>query len=246
MAALKRVMWPTVWMLAALALMLGLGAWQMQRKAWKEGLIARIEARVKAEPVSLDEAIWQLQSTGDIEYLRVRVRGTFRHDKEMNLYAPEGGSGWQIFTPMQVPHLGALIVDRGFVPDAFRAPESRKAGLIAGETEVIGLARVPGVKGAFVPPNEPAKNIWYWRDLQAMLAAEQGAVRGGDRPWVPFFLDAQAEPANPGGWPKGGTTLVSLPNRHLEYAVTWYGLALALLGVYAVFVRGRLKDKPED
>lgn len=240
---MRKILWPTVWMLLGVALLLGLGSWQMQRKAWKEALIARIAARTTAEPVPLQSALEEWQRTQDVEYLRVKFRGRFFHDKEMYLYAPsERGPGWQVFTPMLVPDAGMLIVNRGFVPDELRSPTRRSAGQLDGNVDVIGLARGPSQRTAFVPANEPDRNIWYWRDLPTMLATAMGAGRQSGQPAVPFLVDAELQPLNPGGWPKGGTTLLTLTNRHLEYALTWYGLALALIGVYALFIRNLLNS----
>jgi surfeit locus 1 family protein len=65
---------------------------------------------------------------------------------------------------------------------------------------------------------------------------------------VPFIVDAELDPGLPGGFPKGGVTRLELPNRHLEYALTWYGLAAALVAVFAAFAVTRWRqpdlDKP--
>ena len=80
--------------------------------------------------------------------------------------------------------------------------------------------------------------MWFWRDFEGMIDA---AFRAGSRPTevIPLFIDAEG--AAPGGWPKGGVTELKLPNRHLEYALTWFGLAVALLAIFAVYVAGRLR-----
>jgi len=101
------------------------------------------------------------------------------------------------------------------------------------------LARKPEMAGAFTPPNDAAKNVWYWRDLPAMAAAALGS---NDARLVPFVIDAELEPRNLGGWPRGGVTRLELPNRHLEYALTWYGLAAALVGVFAAFAVTRWRQ----
>lgn len=236
----RRLLWPTLLMLAALAVLVGLGTWQLNRKTWKDGLLARMAARTQAKPISLDEALAVWRQTGDVEYVKVRVKGRFMHARERLLYAPDQklGPGVHVYTPLVLSDGAVLMVNRGYVPDRLRDAATRKDGLAEGEVEVEGLLRASGEKGAFTPDNEPARNRWYWRDLGAML----GSVSEGRRqPWVPFFLEAN-DAAVPGGWPRGGVTLVSLPNRHLEYAFTWYGLALTLIGVYAAFVWSRRAD----
>jgi len=114
------------------------------------------------------------------------------------------------------------------------------AGQLDGEVTLTGLVRRPTPRGTFTPASEPARNLFYWPDYPAMLASVPEAGRG-DLSAVPFFIEADAEPANPGGFPRGGVTRLSLPDRHLEYALTWYGLALTLIGVFFAFARTRLR-----
>jgi surfeit locus 1 family protein len=131
-------------------------------------------------------------------------------------------------------------VNRGFVPDALRNPTQRAAGQIAGATTVRGLARLTSPPAAFTPDNDPTRNIWYRRDVRELDAS---AFRDNSAS-APFVIEAEALEV-PGGWPKGGVTRVSLPNRHLEYALTWWGLAGTLLAVYAAFVIGRLRRRED-
>jgi len=231
------LLWPTVAMLAALAILLGLGTWQLQRKAWKEGLLSDINARTMAEPISLDDAMRRWRAGDDLEYVRVRVAGRFRHARERFYYAPgKDGPGFHVYTPLETAAGPIVFVNRGFVPEHFKDQVGRRDGLPAGETVVIGLLRAPGVRGAFTPANDPKGNLWFWRDLAGMADSALGAEATRA---APFFLDAEAQPGET--WPKAGVTRLGLPNRHLEYALTWYGLALALIGVYSVFIVGRMR-----
>jgi surfeit locus 1 family protein len=234
----RRLLWPGVMTLVGLAILIGLGTWQLERRAWKEGLIAAIEARTKAEPVSLTEALARLGAQGDVEYTRVKARGKFLHDREQYFYAPDAalGPGYHVYTPFEpAGETSIVFVNRGFVPEALKDPAKRMPGQIEGEIELMGLLRMPGTKGTFTPDNEPQHNLWYWRDLDGLIRAAFGA---GDRSRVPVFVDAEA--AAPGGWPKGGATRLELPNRHLEYAITWFGLAAALIAVFAAYAVPRL------
>ena len=249
---------PTLMTLVMLPVLIGLGTWQLNRKAWKEDLIEKLAARPKAEPVSLQAALEQFQKTGEAEYVRVRVKGIFDHANERHLYAPTQDSlGWNIFTILRTegPKSYLIYVNRGWVPDKLKDPASRPDGQVADVVTITGLLRAPEVKGRFTPQNDPKNNRWYsrvpsdmqWNDLP--LEQRQRLLQEAKYQSVaPFSLDAEAEPANPGGWPKGGATFVQLSNRHLEYAVTWYGTALTLLGVFIVFARQRLTqisgDKP--
>jgi surfeit locus 1 family protein len=212
-------------------------------------LIAKIEVRRTAEPVSYPEALSELLKTGDVEYLRVRVKGTFDYSHERHLYAPTtAAQGWHIYTLLRPDGgLPPFFVNRGWVPDTLKDPSKRAEGQVAGPVGVTGLVRPPEVKGFFTPENDYAGNRWYWRDLDAMRWGPQGPPSPLEfnaeksQAYAPFSLDADALPENPGGWPKGGTTQINLPNSHLQYVVTWYGLALTLIGVFAAFARQRLK-----
>lgn len=224
----------TLLAVAGVTMLIGLGTWQLQRLAWKQGLIERIEARAQGDPVPLAAALRRWSRTGDIEYLRVRMSGTFDHGSERHLYTVvEGKPGWRIITPLTTTENAIVMIDRGYVPPSLKESESRAAGQIRGVVTITGLARAPGRQNAFTPASDPADNIWYWRDLAGMAASILDTA-GRDK-LAPFFVEADAIPV-PGGWPKGGVTRVKFANRHLEYAVTWYGLAVALLAVYGAII----------
>ena len=229
-------LWPLALGLSAIAFLLALGTWQMQRKAWREGLSARISARVNQPPMPLAEALEQ--SGGTLEYLRVRVRGTFLHGAEQFLWEPDPrlGPGYDIVTPLRLGDGRFILVNRGYVTEAQKAPSARAQGQIAGEVEIVGLLREAPVRGTFDPDRDSRTGVWHWRDLDGMTRAALGAEAGKASR---LFLDVDAAPANAVGWPRGGATRIVIPNRHLEYALTWYGLAGTLVAVLAVFLIGR-------
>jgi len=236
------LVWPTLAALAGLAVLVSLGTWQLQRRQWKAELIAKMVARTRAEPVDLARALDSARRGADIDYLHVTARGRFHHDKERYLYAPaKAGLGWHVYTPLETEPGRIIWVNRGFVPDARKVPATRADGLLPGEVEVRGLVREPAGRGLFTPDNDAARNLWYWPDPAAMSAS---AFAAGSIATAPFTIDADAAPAPPGGLPQGGTTRLDLPNRHLEYALTWFGLALTLAGVYAAFAASRLRTRP--
>jgi surfeit locus 1 family protein len=234
----KGLLWPGVMAIAALVLLVSLGNWQMRRLAWKEGLIGAIAERTHAAPVTLAAIEARAAEGGDPDYARVKVEGRLRNDHELYFYAPDErlGPGYHVLTPLAQADGSIVFVNRGFVPDDKKEPAKRQAGQLSGDVSIVGLVRTPAKPGPFTPANEPEKNIWYWYDLDAMKTATLGP--GGGH-LVPFIVDAEAEPPPPGGWPKGGTTRLELPNRHLEYALTWYGLAVTLVGVFAAFAISR-------
>ncbi len=256
----RGLLWPAIATIAGVAFLIALGNWQMRRLAWKEGLIAAIAERVKAPPVPIEEALLHAQLPGldrqwnfdAVEYRHVHALGKFDHTQERFVYEPrEEGPGWLIFTPLYLtsernfgyrmypgPCAGRIIVNRGWVPDALKDPGSRSAGQVVGDIDVDGLLRRSTPGGMFTPKGDPARNIFYARDVVELYGASCGNLKD-----TPFVLDAGAEPPNSGGWPKGGTTRLELPNRHLEYALTWYGLAAALLGVFAAFAATRWRQR---
>lgn len=230
--------------LLAFGVLVGLGAWQLERLAWKQGLVATVEARIHKAPVALPpEADWAHIDFAHDEYRRVRVQGRFRHDLEVQVYAlvdaePDGsgGPGYWVVTPLDLSDGSFVLVNRGFVPLDRRAPATRAQGQVDGLVTVTGLLRLPEEAGLFTPANDAARDSWYVRDPDAIASAKE-LVRV-----APFLIDADAT-ANPGGLPRGGLTRVSFPNRHLEYALTWFGLAATLLGVFAAYAWGRVRRR---
>lgn len=237
-----KLIWPTLAALAALVVLIGLGTWQLERKRWKEDLLAKIATRVEADPVPLARAA-QLARGGDVEYLHATAAGRFHHDKERYLYAPApSGLAWHVYAPLEIAPGSIVWVNRGLVPDASKAPATRAAGQVAGQTEVRGVVRMAWGKTLFTPQNDVVGNLWYWPDIPALTAS--AFPPGAGITALSFTLDADARPPPPGGLPKGGVTRIALSNRHLEYAVTWYGLALTLIGVYLAFAISRLRASP--
>jgi surfeit locus 1 family protein len=221
---------PTFATLVALVILLGLGTWQVQRLHWKTDLLARIEAGMKADPLPLpavvdDPARW--------DYRRAYVTGHFLHDKEAligpRLYpGPDGRMqpGLHVLTPLvRADGGGVVLVDRGWIPLDKRDPASRAEGQVAGEVTITGILRDPGGRGWMQPDNDPVRNEWYWFDLPAL------AHFAGVDALASMVLQADAT-ANPGGYPIGGRTILKVKNDHLSYVLTWYGLALTLVGVY--------------
>lgn len=202
-------------------LLLALGTWQVKRLSWKLDLIERVEARVHAEPTDAPAAgEWPaIGEPAEYEYRRVRLSGTFLNDKEVQVYTvTDLGPGYWIMTPLRRDDGTSIIVNRGFVPSDRRDPSSRQEGQPAGRAEVIGLMRAPETGGLFLRTNDPANGRWYSRNIPQISQAS------GLSGVAPFYVDADAAP-NPGGLPVGGKTMLTFPNNHLSYAITWYILA---------------------
>ncbi|MDL2407428.1 SURF1 family protein [Rhizobium calliandrae] len=219
-------------LLLALGILLALGTWQVQRLHWKEGLLADIAERQGAAPVPPSTIEAMAASGGDIEYRVVTASGHYLNNKERHFFATfDGNPGFHVYTPLQLADGRYLFVNRGFVPYDAKEPEMRMQGQLTGEQTVTGLARAKlAGQPSGIPDNDLAKNIFYWKDLDAMAASDELPT---DKV-LPFFVDADKAP-NPAGLPIGGVTIVELPNDHLQYALTWYGLAAALVAIVFVF-----------
>jgi surfeit locus 1 family protein len=233
--ARPRLLWLTALLgLAVLAILVALGTWQVERLAWKEALLASIGQRMSVDAVPLDEMETRYRMRGDVDYMPVTATGRFRHAGERHFLATwQGKSGFHVYAPLELADGRVVMVNRGFVPYDLKDPARRAAGQVEGEVTISGLARNPlsGKPSWILPDNDVAANIFFWKDRDAM-ARSAGLPPAAEI--VPFFIDADATP-NPGGWPVGGVTLIEMPNNHLQYAVTWYGLAAALVGVFGVW-----------
>ncbi len=220
----------------AFGVLIALGTWQLQRRAWKEGLIAAVTERVNAPTVALPlAASWSSLDQARDEYRRVTARVQFDNPHEGLVYAAASafrpdvsGPGYWVFTPARLTDGSVVIINRGFVPDGRQDPRTRPQGQIGGPVEITGVIRWPDARHWFTPKDDPAKNLWFSRDPQAIAAAK------GLGPVAPFYIE-QESPVPPGGLPQPGRLVVNLPDNHLQYAITWYGLAAVLLVVFVIF-----------
>ncbi|HXL99286.1 MAG TPA: SURF1 family protein [Rhizomicrobium sp.] len=223
---------PTLWFVPAFALLIGLGVWQIERLHWKLGLLAEMHANMVAPPLSLDGA---LRLGERAQYHTVMLHGRFDNAKEAYVFttAPNGAPAYHVLTPFTLDDGRVLLIDRGFIPPELRDPKTRAQP--AGERLVFGIWRTPDKPGAFTPAPDLAHRVWYARDLAGIAKADHIGLA------APVLVEADATP-NPGDWPKGGQTVVALPNDHLQYAIIWFGLAAGLLGIYLAYhiSRGRL------
>lgn len=217
------------------AALCGLGLWQIERLHWKLQLIATVNDHLAAPPLDLDAAL--AMPADRAMYRRVTLTGRFDHAREAYVFTTGEGGGavYHVLTPFTVADGRVLMVDRGAVPAERLDPASRAAGNISGETRVTGVWRVPDPPGFFTGKPDPVRRVWYARDLAAIAAADHLTLA------APVVIEAGPAP-NPGGWPKGGQTVIGFRNNHLSYAITWFGLAICLLGVWLAYhiQKGRL------
>ena len=227
--------------LVCLVILLGLGIWQLERKGEKEALIARIVERAKAEPPAAPPDFGGWDPKAD-EFRRVRVTGTLLNDKETLVHGLAPGDspgralqGYYVITPLRRADGSVILMNRGFVPTELKQPRDRAEREITRETTITGILRSSEPRTLFVPAPDPAKGEWFNRDIAGIAAANSlGDV-------APYMIEADATP-NPGGWPRGGQLRVDLPNNHLQYAFTWFGIAACLVGVFGAFAYRKLHD----
>jgi surfeit locus 1 family protein len=231
---------PTLITIPIVLLCAALGVWQLQRLEWKRGLIAERAAALAEAPVALPRTPEEARR---LELHPVVAEGVFLNDKEimLNAIGPKGAAGFDVLTPLREADGRTLLVNRGFVPTALKDPTKRAAGQPSGNVRITGLLRLPPAQKPnwFVPDNRPGLADWYWVDLGTMAAAD------GLPHVTPFYIDADATP-NPGGWPKGGLTLPALPNHHLQYAITWFSLAVAALVIYVLSQRSGADNRDDE
>jgi surfeit locus 1 family protein len=226
--------------LIALAILISLGVWQVERKTWKEGLIARIVSQSRAAPVAPPSAEAWDAATG--EFRHVRLSGHFLNDKETLVHGLAPGEtpgralqGYYVITPLVRDTGGTVLINRGFVPTELKRQDDRRDGLIEGETTVTGILRASEPRGMFVPEPDPVRGEWFNRDVPGIAAARHLSDV------APYLVEEDAVPGQT-SWPRGGQLRVDLPNNHLQYAFTWFSLAACLLGVFSVYAWRRLHD----
>lgn len=240
--AWRVLLWPGLFTLVALAILIGLGFWQLERLGAKERFAARIAASLAGAPQALPpEKEWPALKPKVTDYTKVTLSGEFLHDKELYLYAviPQGRDtlpGLFVFTPLRLADGAIVFVNRGFVTTDRKNPATRAEGQIKGSVTLNGVLRTAQPKGMFTPADDVKANLYFTRDADAFRAAT-GLARV-----APFTVDADAT-AVPGGWPKGGQTVVSFPNNHLQYAITWFLLAFCVAGFFAFWARRLLTDE---
>lgn len=233
--AARPQLWLTVPSLIVFVILMALGVWQVERRAWKLALIDRVEQRVHAtaQPIPSQDS-WPAITAANDEYRHVSVSGHFLHDRETLVQAvTEEGPGYWVLTPLKRADGTSILINRGFVPSERREASTRRDGNPEGQVEIIGLLRITEPKGGFLRDNVPQHNRWYSRDVAAIAAAR------GLQNVAPFFVDADAGSQSAGG-PIGGLTVIRFPNNHLIYALTWFALAFMLAGRLFVTFRGGL------
>jgi len=242
---------PTIIAGVMLTLLIGLGIWQVERLHWKEDLIAEIKSRMQEPEIDVGLSTIADESIPKFDYRPGRATGTFdnAHELYLNAISIDGKGGYDLLTPLLLEDGRALLVNRGWMPYAEKDEKGgsdwdRATGV--GDRDiyrpqkpvtVTGVLRLPpDTKPSMRPDNNPGKNDWYWIDLKSMASS------AGVKEFTPYMLEADDAPHD-GAWPIGGQTRLDIPNHHLQYAITWFWLALILPFIY--FVSNWRLDRPK-
>lgn len=231
--------------IVAFAVLISLGTWQLQRLDWKQDLISRVEARPNQPlvPAPAPDKVTP-EVLAELEYRQVSVAGVFNHAGERHLYfplteprGPLSGPGVMVFTPIETVDGWRVLVNRGFAPDANIDPTTRADGQLEGQIQITGLLRQFEPRNALTPTSSEA--LVFARDkkdLTGHLSTQGGAI-------ADYYIDATANMTPPGGLPQAGETRIRFANNHLQYVITWYGLAAALAGVAIAWWRSQSNAK---
>jgi len=237
-----------VFTLAMVALFAGLGVWQLQRRVEKHALIAALTERLVAAPGSLPSpAQWSALTPATDEFRRVRFAATYQPLPDAMVYSSGSavredisGPGTWAFLPAALPTGETVVINAGFVQNTMQDRDQQDravARLITNEPGTLtGYLRFPEAAGALTPAENPAKQLWFTRDHLAMARA---LGWGGDGLKVaPFYIDLE-QPVPASGVPKPGPLEVHLKDDHLQYAITWFGLAGAVVIAFGVWLFGQ-------
>lgn len=227
----RRIVFPVLALAVLAVTFAALGQWQVRRLAWKEALVARVEAGLRAAPAPVDAV--PAGRLGAWEYRRVALSGRYDpHGAVLVTGTSTLGSGYWAMVPLAMVDGRTIYVNRGFVPMGSR-PDAVRRALPPGPIAVTGLLRLSEPAGTLLRANQPAQGRWYSRDVAAIAALH--GIRAEPR----FFIDAQAETPPAAGGPVPGLTVIAFPNNHLAYALTWFTLALMSVGGAIVLWRRR-------
>ena len=234
---MRALLWPSVFAAIVLSILLALGFWQLERRSQKRALIQQIEAGASGPSSPLPA---QIDNPADLEFRHFVVSGQFLHDLEILLNGRTHGGklGYHLVTPLKRDSGPPVLVNRGWIPLEQRDPQTRPLTRRQGWVAMQGIARVPATPGWFAPSNRPERNEWFWIDLPA-IAQQQGMPE-----LAPVVIEAIA--TNRPGDPIGREATIEIRNDHLQYALTWFGLAGALGGVYVAFVWGQVKQRQAE
>lgn len=237
-----------IFTLVIVVVCVGLGLWQLQRRLEKHALIAALDERLAASPETLPPpSQWGALTRARDEFRRVSFAASYARLPDAMVYSSGSavrddvsGPGTWAFLPAHLPGGETVVVNTGFVQNTMqdRAQQDRAVGrLITGQpAKLTGYLRFSEAAGALTPKEDAVKRLWFTRDHQAMAHALGWNADGNIL--APFYIDLES-PAPESGIPKPGALSVHLKDDHLQYAVTWFGLAGVVAIAFAVWWRAQ-------
>ena len=213
---------PFVAFVIALLILLSLSLWQVKRLVWKTNLIEQRVSNFEGEPKNL----YDIRKPNENEFKKVFIEGQLLNNLEffMPALSKNGNNGFHIIVPMEVEKKKLILFDTGWVPLAKKEKNKRLNNLIKEKKIFTAVIRLPGRKGYFQPDNDNIKNFWFF--VEPKLMEETISMKLENR----FYLEAVDN--GPNGYPLGNQTRIYLRNNHLQYAITWFLIALSLIGVF--------------
>lgn len=233
-----------IFTLLMVAVFAGLGIWQLQRRVEKHALIAALTERLAAAPEALPQAPqWRTLTPARDEFRRVSFVASYEPAPDAMVYSSGSavredvsGPGTWAFIPARLPSGETVVINAGFVPNTMQDREQQdravKRFITGAPVTLTGYLRFPEAAGLLTPAEDSRKRLWFTRDHLAMARAlGWGEV-------APFYIDLET-PVPDSGVPKPGPLTVHLKDDHLQYAITWFGLAGAVMVAFGLWLRAR-------
>ena len=233
----KPLLWPTVFTVISLSILISLGTWQIKRLIWKQNLINFYLNQFENKVINLNQENYLNE---EMQFRQIVAKGKFLNKSEIQITGKtyEGNAGFHVITPFEMENGQIILANRGWVSEKYKLPDARKFSLIDKIVTIKGIVRLPQKKGYFVPINNPKKNFWITikpDEIKKYLKINKenfitsfyiDLLRDGKKIVLPIAVKPQ----------------VNLRNQHLSYAITWYSLSISLLIVYFLyhFSEGRL------
>ncbi len=227
---MRRLAFLLIFGLGGASILISLGIWQVQRLAWKQDLLARIEAEIAAPPMPLAAAL----SPEFRRYAPVELTGQFGEGYIRMLASRKSiGPVYRIIRPFAVDGQGKVLVDTGWQPQS-----ADVVGASGMRLKLIGNLDAPIEADGFTPDPDIAANIWFARDVPAMAEA-----LGTDPVLVVLREAPQTVSDSEWGVTPWPVDSAGIPNDHLQYAMTWFSLA-AIWGLMTAFFVLRSNRNP--
>lgn len=234
----RRFIIPTIFTFVAFATLITLGTWQIERLNYKNAMVESVNERIKLPPISLPSMIDDVEK---FRHRKIKLEGIFLHDKEIHLFTGpkvmKGKPGYNILTPFKLDNGETVLVDRGWVISTKKEAETRPETLIGGHVSLTGMIHRGETPGYFTPDNDTVKNLWFWIDIATISSSS------GIKLQNLYVRALKKKDATKNDVPIAGEATIALRNDHLQYAITWYSLAIILLVIYFIYIKKEVRNR---